>query len=94
MPGKCLDAESTTGDARVNDHRRFSRSHVRAAQACLPEGVTGGISEDPEARLPVAVDPSGTQGKQFLLGLVGIAHPDVEMQLPTMKPASQRRQTS
>ena len=45
------------------------------------EWVTGGISEDPEARLTFPGDTGGTQGGQFLLSLAGIAHADVEVQL-------------
>ena len=43
--------------------------------------MTDGVSEDPEARLTFTWDTSGTQGEQFLLGLVGIAHANVEVQL-------------
>ena len=45
------------------------------------ERVADGIGEDPEAGLPLATDSGRTQGQQFTLGLVGIAHPNVEMQL-------------
>jgi hypothetical protein len=45
------------------------------------ERVADGISEDPEARLAITSDTSGTQGDQFPLGLVGIADANVEMQL-------------
>jgi hypothetical protein len=45
------------------------------------ERMTDGISEDPETRLTLTWDTSGTQGEQFLLCLVGIAHTNVEMQL-------------
>ena len=62
------------------------------------ERVTGGGSEDPEARLMFTRDTSGTQGEELPLGLAGITHADVEMQLlgrasaaePTRRPAERR----
>src|SRR6266516_5824884 len=45
------------------------------------EWVTGGVSENTKAGLTFTSDTSGAQGEQFLLGLVGIAHADVEVQL-------------
>jgi len=45
------------------------------------EWMTGGVSEDPKACLALTWDTSGTQGDQFLLGLVGITHANVEVQL-------------
>ena len=47
--------------------------------------MTDGVSEDPEARLTFAWDTSGTQGDQFLLGLIGITDADVEVQLLGMR---------
>ncbi len=49
------------------------------------ERVTGGVSEDPKARLTFTWDTSGAQGEQFLLGLIGITHADVEVQLLGMR---------
>ena len=45
------------------------------------EWMTGGVSEDPKACLALTWDTSGTPGDQFLLGQVGIAHANVEVQL-------------
>jgi hypothetical protein len=45
------------------------------------EGVTGGVGEDPEARLTFTWLPVGTQREQLLLGLAGISYADVEMHL-------------
>ena len=45
------------------------------------EWVTGWVSEDPESCLTFTWDPSGAKSEQLLLGLVGIAHANVEMQL-------------
>lgn len=45
------------------------------------EWVPGRVSEDPEACLTVTWDPGGAQSEQLLLGPVGIAHANVEMQL-------------
>jgi hypothetical protein len=49
------------------------------------ERVTGGVSEDPEARLSLTWNASGAQGEQFLLGLVGVSDADVEVQLLGMR---------
>lgn len=43
--------------------------------------MTDGIDEDPDARLTLTLDTDGTQGEQFLLWPVGIAHTNVQMQL-------------
>ena len=45
------------------------------------ERVTDGVREDTEACLTFTGDAGGAEGEQFLLGLVGITHADVEMQL-------------
>jgi len=47
--------------------------------------VAGGVSEDPETHLTFTWDTSGTQGEQLLLGPAGIAHANVEMQLPGIR---------
>jgi hypothetical protein len=49
------------------------------------EGVPDWVGEDPEACLASAGDADGTQGKQFLLGTVGIAHADVQVHLLGMR---------
>jgi hypothetical protein len=45
------------------------------------ERVTDGVGEDPEACLAFTRDTGGTQAEQFLLGLVGITHANIEVQL-------------
>jgi hypothetical protein len=45
------------------------------------ERVTDGVGEDPEARLAFPWDTGGTQEEQFLLGLAGITHANVEVHL-------------
>ena len=45
------------------------------------ERVTDRVGEDPEARLAFPWDAGGAQEEQFLLGLVGITHANVEVQL-------------
>lgn len=45
------------------------------------ERMTGGISENPEARFVLTGGTSGTWSQQFLLGLAGIAHANVKVQL-------------
>jgi hypothetical protein len=45
------------------------------------EGVAHGVGENPETRFAFTRDTSGTQSEQFLFGLVGIAHADVQVHL-------------
>lgn len=45
------------------------------------ERVADGIDEDPESRFACARDTGSAQSEQFLFGLVGVAHPDVQMHL-------------
>jgi len=45
------------------------------------ERMTDRIGKDPEARLTPTSDTSSSQSQQFLLCPVGIAHPNIEMQL-------------
>jgi hypothetical protein len=45
------------------------------------ERVTDGVGEDPEAGLALTGDAGGAQREQLLLGLVGIAHSNVQVQL-------------
>jgi len=45
------------------------------------EWVADRVGKDPEAGLPFTGDTSGAKGEQVPLGLVGIGHANVEMQL-------------
>ena len=45
------------------------------------ERVADRVGKDSEAGLTFTSDTSGTEGEQFLLGLFGISHANVEMQL-------------
>ena len=45
------------------------------------EGVADGVIENTEARFAFTVDTGGAQSEQFPLGLVGIAHADVQVHL-------------
>jgi hypothetical protein len=45
------------------------------------EGMAHRIGENPEARFAFTWDAGGTQQEQFLFGLVGVAHADVQVHL-------------
>ena len=52
--------------------------------------VTQWVSKDPGAGLPFTGDTSGIKVEESLLGLVGIGHANVEMQLPGYAGSGQR----
>jgi len=49
------------------------------------EGVADGVGEDPETRFAFTWDTGGTPCEQFPLGLVGIAHANVQVHLLGMR---------
>jgi len=45
------------------------------------ERVADGVGENPETRLAFTGDTGSAQSEQFLFGLVGVAHADVQVYL-------------
>ena len=53
------------------------------------ERVADRVGKDSEAGLTLTGCTGGTKGEQFLLGLIGISHANVEMQLPDQASAAE-----
>ena len=54
------------------------------------ERVASGVGENPEARLAFTGDTGHAQSEQFLFGLAGVAHADVQMHLLRVGRVGQR----
>jgi hypothetical protein len=55
------------------------------------ERVASGVGENPEARLAFTGDTGHAQSEQFLFGLAGVAHADVQMHLLRVGPIGPAR---